>query len=666
MVPYPSNTEGSSFLRRDHYRASVQDFLQDSPQRILGQLTQASGFAVELSQRDAWLSEVEILQSALQGHDGYLLLEYSIPRMGRRVDAVVLMGGEVLVIEFKVGESQFPRHAIDQIEDYTLDLRNFHEPSQNMRLTPVLVCTRAQSRSDFQLDSSEPHPVLCNAESLASLIDEISARSQPGGMAGEEWAAGRYSPTPTIVEAALALYGGHSVKDISRSDAGAVNLASTSKHIDLIIERCREKSEKAIIFVTGVPGAGKTLVGLDVATRHLDRDSELYSVFLSGNGPLVSVLHEALARDRVARDRAQGIRTTKQAATSQVKTFVQNVHHFRDDCLRDPKPPIEHVALFDEAQRAWDRQQTANFMRRKKGVADFDVSESAFLISCLDRHDDWAVVVCLVGQGQEINTGEAGVSLWIEAIQEDFPEWKVYASKHLTTLDYAAGALLDQFPEGQFTEIDELHLSVSMRSFRSERVSEFVQHLLAVDLDRARTLYADLAPSYGIVLTRDLERGKQWVRERARGTERIGLLASSSAERLRALGIHIKAPMNPVHWFLNERDDVRSSYYLEDVATEFHIQGLEIDWACVTWDADLRYSRGGWLHRRFVGNSWNKVNKAEAQRYLVNAYRVLLTRARQGMVIVIPDGAADDPTREPIFYNETYQFLLDIGVRSID
>ncbi|MFN8219236.1 MAG: DNA/RNA helicase domain-containing protein [Fimbriimonadales bacterium] len=191
-----------------------------------------------------------------------------------------------------------------------------------------------------------------------------------------------------------------------------------------------------------------------------------------------------------------------------------------DDCLRDPKPPIEHVALFDEAQRAWDRQQTANFMRRKKGVADFDVSESAFLISCLDRHDDWAVVVCLVGQGQEINTGEAGVSLWIEAIQEDFPEWKVYASKHLTTLDYAAGALLDQFPEGQFTEIDELHLSVSMRSFRSERVSEFVQHLLAVDLDRARTLYADLAPSYGIVLTRDLERGKQWVRERARGTER--------------------------------------------------------------------------------------------------------------------------------------------------
>jgi len=457
------------------------------------------------------------------------------------------------------------------------------------------------------------------------------------------------------------------VDAISRNDATAINLTSTSDAISKVIKRSEELHLKSICFVTGVPGAGKTLVGLNTATRHRDREDRFYSVFLSGNGPLVAVLREALARDHEANERASGRKLTRGDARRKVKAFIQNVHEFRDECLRDStRPPIEHVAIFDEAQRAWNREQTAFFMQQKKSIPDFSDSEPKFLVSCLDRHPDWAVVVCLVGGGQEINRGEAGISEWIESLQQHFPDWHIHISSRLMDAEYGAGRVLEAIDSRRnvYTN-DALHLSVSMRSFRAEHVSGLVKQLLDLDALSSQETLRKLGDKYPIVITRELAKAKQWLRTQARGSERYGILVSSQAERLRPHAIFVKSPVDPVHWFLDERSDVRSSYYLEDVATEFDVQGLEVDWACVTWDADFRCSRSGWGHWSFVGNRWNAIRKEERKTYLKNAYRVLLTRARQGMVIVVPNGDSDDPTRKPEYYDSTFGYFKEIGFEVI-
>lgn len=482
-----------------------------------------------------------------------------------------------------------------------------------------------------------------------------------------QWENGRYCPTPTIIEAALALYNNHSVTDITRRDASAINLSQTAAAIAEIIKTSRENSHKSICLVTGVPGAGKTLVGLDVATKHIDPSDDLYSVYLSGNGPLVKILCEALARDRARRSAEVGDKLKIGIARSEVKGFIQNVHHFRDDCLlNDKRPPVEHVAIFDEAQRAWNQEQTSAFMRRKKNTPDFNYSEPEFLISCLNRHPDWAVIVCLVGGGQEINTGEAGIGEWIDSIKRSYPDWHIHISPRLTDSEYNADKMLMELKTRQHVAYrDELHLAVSMRSFRAEHVSLLVKQMLDLDVDSARHTHGKVRDKYPIVITRDIGRAKQWLKSQARGSERYGIVVSSQAQRLKPHAIDVKSPMDPIHWFLDGKGDVRSSYYLEDVATEFHVQGLELDWACVTWDADFRYSAKGWGHYSFCGDRWNKINKEERKKYLKNAYRVLLTRARQGMVIVVPHGDTEDHTRSPLFYDETFECFSEIGFMTI-
>ncbi|MGV8057512.1 MAG: DUF2075 domain-containing protein [Smithellaceae bacterium] len=461
----------------------------------------------------------------------------------------------------------------------------------------------------------------------------------------------------------MALYNGHSVEDISRNDASAINLNKTTTVISDIIRQSREQSRKSVCFVTGVPGAGKTLIGLNIATTHIDKTNDLYSVFLSGNGPLVAVLREALTRDKMRHDRAKGHKTKKGEVMANVKMFIQNVHHFRDECLLDQtKPPIEHVALFDEAQRAWDSMQTSSFMRRKKNNANFYQSEPEFLISCLDRHADWAVIVCLVGGGQEINTGEAGISEWIDSLVRSFPKWQVYISPRLTDSEYSAGESINKLMSS--TNViynDALHLAVSMRSFRAENVSLLVKQLLELDIAGARSILEAIEGKFPIVITRDLTKARQWLKNQARGTERYGIVVSSQAERLKPHAIDVRTPVDPIHWFLDPKDDVRSSYYLEDVATEFQVQGLELDWVCCTWDADLRWAGNEWEYWSFRGNKWMHIRKKDRQNYLKNAYRVLLTRARQGMVIVVPNGDAEDPTRCPDYYDPIFEYLANIG-----
>ena len=655
---------------REYYSNSIALFIKSDVDEILGKLTRNSDFDLGQNQRDAWIEEINVLQKALVSYSGSIYFEYSIPRMGKRIDVVLIIGPVIFILEFKVGGKEFSSSAIDQVWDYALDLKNFHSSSHDHFIAPIFIATNAKNitpvisltpQSDKVL-----FPIISNTEILKEVIDNTLSLLDGTPINMTEWEKGRYCPTPTIVEAAMALYRGHSVENISRSDAGAINLTQTSEVVSEIIKSSRNKSQKSICFVTGVPGAGKTLVGLNIANKHIDKDNDLYSVFLSGNGPLVAILREALTRDKVSHEKEKGNKITKGDAMRNVKLFIQNVHNFRDDCLKDEKPPIEHVALFDEAQRAWNLEQTANFMQRKKGRPDFNQSEPEFLISCLNRHPDWAVVVCLVGGGQEINTGEAGISEWIDCLNRSFPDWNIYVSSRLTDSEYGAGKILEQIKthKNVFTK-DELHLSVSMRSFRAEHVSLLVKQILDKNINEAQNTLKRVRSKYPIVITRDISKAKEWLKKQARGSERYGIVVSSQAERLKPHAIFVKSPMDPIHWFLDGKEDVRSSYYLEDVATEFDIQGLELDWSCVLWDADFRHTKDGWDYRSFVGSKWNYIKKAERQMYLKNAYRVLLTRARQGMVIVVPYGDPLDPTRNPDFYNPIFDYLKSIGFEEI-
>ena len=659
----------SEVASRAWYGATVAKFLETQSDTIVGRLARKNDFALIPTQKEAWLAQITFLQTQLVDLTGSLFLEFTIPRMGRRIDAVLLVGPVVFVIEFKVGEGKFERAAVDQVWDYALDLKNFHKASHSVSIVPMLIATGAAESAPVNLRADDDmvyHPISIHPAGFRQAVD-LALRTVSGETLDEMlWSSAPYQPTPTIVEAARALYAQHSVEAIARYDAGAQNLRVTSRRVEELVDEARTQRRKVICFVTGVPGAGKTLVGLNVATQRRDVDQPTHAVFLSGNGPLVAVLREALTRDEVMRQKNRGIRARKAKVGESVKAFIQNVHHFRDDALVDAGPPAEHVVIFDEAQRAWNLRQTANFMQRKKNSPGFSQSEPEFLISCMDRHDDWAVIICLVGGGQEINIGEAGIDAWLDAVSQRFPHWHMHISSRLTDSEYAAGKGLEVLPQRKDTHFEEcLHLAVSMRSFRAENVSTFIKSLLDCEKQLASKALAQLADRYPIVVTRDLSVAKQWIRSRARGTERYGLVASSKAQRLKPHAIDIRVDVNPVHWFLNDRDDTRSSYYLEDAATEFQVQGLELDWVCVTWDGDFRFTGSGWSFHDFRGSRWCNIANADNRRYLRNAYRVLLTRARQGMVIFVPPGDPSDPTRSPDFYDPTFRFLTGIGIPTL-
>jgi hypothetical protein len=575
--------------------------------------------------------------------------------MGKRADVVLLWAGMVFVIEYKYGAREFESAAIDQVMDYALDLKNFHAGSHQVRIVPILVATES-TESDARLRWSEDlvaQPLCTGNENLGVVLDQVIRSHAYPALNVREWLEAGYLPTPTIVEAASALYAGHSVADITRSEADGRNLFQTAQAIGKLVADARKYRRKTICFVTGVPGSGKTLAGLNLATEAMSRETGEHAVFLSGNGPLVEVLTEALARDECRRTGCK-----KDSALRRTRTFIQNIHHFRDEGLRSSNAPAERVVVFDEAQRAWDRQQTSRFMRQKRGREDFEASEPEFLLSVMDRHEDWCVVVCLVGGGQEINTGEAGLPEWFEAIKARFPAWLVAIPEAVQVPEYKLD--FDFSPQTVILKDQGLHLSVSMRSYRAESLSHFVASVLTGEVDVASSIRAKLS-RYPLKLTRSLHVAREWLRSMARGSERFGLVASSNALRLKPEGLHVKAGIDTAEWFLAGKDDVRSSFALEDVATEFEVQGLELDWSGVCWDANLRWSNGHWIPFRFRGTRWESVLDGTRVSYLVNAYRVLLTRARQGMIVYVPTGDRRDITRLPAFYDSTFEFLIECG-----
>jgi hypothetical protein len=653
------------------YRAKVNQFLVSQEDEILGQLTNQYRFRqLEQQQINAWLRQIRELKQTLTGfQEATLLLEFEIPRIGKRVDAILLLNGSILVLEYKVGAKTYDATSIDQAYDYALDLKNFHKASHHLTIVPVLIATDAPSKSPTLKIGVDgiTSPLLANSDNLLTVLNLLSTTLPKVGLDADAWINSTYHPTPSIVEAAQALYKGHKVEEISRSDAGAINLTKTCSHVSRVIDDAKVNNKKVICLITGTAGAGKSLAGLNIATERMRYLEDEHAVFLSGNGPLVAVLRAALVQDQLAENDLlpKDERIKRKPAEQKASAFIQNIHHFRDDNLASNEAPVEKVVIFDEAQRAWNKEQTFSFMKRKRGQDNFSMSEPDFLLSVMNRHKDWCVVVCLIGGGQEINTGEAGITEWITALKENYQDWEIHFSDEIFKSDYALSRewLEDQGPLKLHIEPD-LNLSVSLRSFRAEKLSAFINAVISGDAIKAREIKEHLT-NYPIYLTRDLEKAKDQLRQWARGSERIGLVASSNAIRLKPSGIFVKGEIDPALWFLKGKSDIRSSHYLEDVATEFDVQGLEIDWVGVCWDANFRVDDGKWITYNFSGSKWQSVHDLEKQKYIANSYRVLLTRGRQGIVIFVPDGNDADPTRKKTFYDQTYDFLKICGIGEI-
>lgn len=660
---------------RSYYSASLPQFLAEDSASILGTIVKNSSLQhITDLMSYSWESEIEILKNQFKNFsDGHIIFEYVIPRVGRRIDVVFLFQNIVFLLEFKVGENE--SGAYDQVLDYALDLKNFQQESHDKLLIPITVITDAKEK-DFSFDvysDKIAKPLFATKNSLGEIIQKVAEMYTEPPFDYQSWENSIYLPTPTIIEAARSLYENHSVDDIARTDATAQNLTRTTKAINEIIERSKKNKEKSIVFVTGVPGAGKTLVGLNLATERHNFKTEEHAVFLSGNHPLVAVLQEALARDLIKRENLKGTQEEKKEALRKISSFIQIIHRYRDDFIGNDNPPTERILIFDESQRAWTHSKIKSFMQRRKRIKDFPCSEPEFLISTADRLDGWSVIICLVGGGQEIDTGEAGIQEWFESLGRRFKHWKVYTSKRINDQNYSWGKSWDEMMQDLCVEYNEdLNLATSMRSFRNESVSEFVEFLLQADLQKAKECYQKLTNQnkpFPIYITRDIKTAKQWVREKSRASERYGLLASSTAARLKADGVYYakdRKSISPECWFLNGKDDIRSSYFMEIVASEFETQGLELDYALIAWDADLRIEKGRWKHfklsTRISPPNWSSIQSVNNIKYLTNTYRVLLTRARQGFVIFIPSGNATDATRLPKFYDGTYNFLKSIGI----
>ncbi len=654
-------------LTRSFFHSSTFDFQIANPDAIFGALAANLTFDIVPQQKLAWAFQIDhLIQISNQLPNGHIFLEFLIPRMGKRVDTVVLYKGLIFVVEYKVGKKDFSRYDEDQVASYALDLKNFHETSHSRLIFPILVATNSKNVVNrIEVSSDGVAKVIrTNQHGLLDEILSISSQFASDSIDPIDWMEGRYKPTPTIIEAAQALYQSHDVEEISRSEAGKENLIRTGQYVERVIESSKRNFKKSICFITGVPGSGKTLAGLNIVTSRVNSHTDEHAVFLSGNGPLVAVLREALAIDAVERSKIENRKTKKSIEHGKASKFIQNIHHFRDHYLIDLKPPIEKLVVFDEAQRAWNVEQASKFMASKKGKKDFSMSEPEFLISVMDRHDDWCTIVCLVGEGQEINTGEAGLTAWMGALREKFTSWDVHISNDVisTNTSLLPVDILKFLESERVSKTDDLHLSVAVRSFRAENLSNFVGAVLGGDNRRARYLLEDSLKDYPIFLTRDLKHARAWLRLKKRGLERAGLLASSNAIRLKPMGVFVKAKIDPPIWFLAPSDDIRSSSSLEDAGTEFDVQGLEIDWGCVCIDANLRRSSGSWSAFNFKGTQWQKVVDPVKFKYLINSYRVLLTRSRQGMVIYVPNGDANDLTRKAEYYDPIYEYFLSCGL----
>ena len=662
MTKYTFSTQTG----KAYYCNSIPGFIRDNSSSIIGQLVRHS-FEINKDQSDAWENQISELQTRLEqcGVEGDIIFEYDIVRLGKRIDVIMLIRHMVFSMEFKNGKEIYTAQDAQQAEDYAIDIKNFHKESEDLYVCPILIATHAPKYHKPQMIDCYPDKqVFLQRENIETVIPKVCEISEKYGtdqvLDFETWFNSPYYPTPTIIAAAIEAYSSHNVSEIAHSEAGQGDIDRCEARINEIISYAQTQKKKCVCFVTGVPGAGKTLVGLDIVAKNLNKGKENLSVYLSGNGPLVDVLRAALKKSV----KAQKKKTRETDAA--IDALIQSSYAFKNDNVKHNRPTPENILIFDEAQRVWNKEK----MVRKHSDPTMCVSEPQLLYSIMDRHQDWAVVICLVGLGQDIYDGEVGINEWFRCGIEEFPHWELFYSPAI--FSQVEDKNIDVEPIKNCPrchEANELHLKTSIRSFRADKQSQFVDALLDNDPNAAKVLYELVSKKYPIYVTRDIDEAKRWVRNQVRGSQRSGILACSSAQRLKPEGIYVPTAIDVENWFLAPSDDLRSSNKLEVVASEFKVQGLEIDWAIVCWDADLRRSSNGlnWDYYNFRGTKWVKRNQPEQRRYLLNSYRVLLTRARQGMVLFVPKGVdpEEDETRNKAFYDAVYSYLVSCGIKSI-
>lgn len=652
-----------------YFRCKFSEFNDFSNEAILGSL--ASGydddgfFELKADAIASWREELPLFrkvidQICIQAPDSsqwHLLIEYPIPRIGKRIDAILICDSTIVVVEFKLSAGSAGA-AKTQVLDYAYDLRDFHKESWSRKILPVVLAPDLISRTFLDFSDQQIHEVLeLDQGGLRDVLAKISLKNEFSmpPINPIHWDRCLYTPTPTIVAAAQHLYAKNSVEEIMRSSAGTGALKRTSTAVLEVIQNAHAHKEKVVCFVTGVPGSGKTLVGLDIANR----DTVDTARFMSGNIPLIYVLREALARNL----HEQG--TPKSDASRLMNDRIQNIHHYTKDHFKDEekRPPQDgNVIIYDEAQRAWDADQ--NWRKNK-----LRHSEPEMILDVMSRLD-WCVLIAIIGNGQEINTGEAGLAGWKEALDQQ-QGWTVFIPNASHSLD-----IFKTDNQLFVSTHSDLHLNNSMRSYTAQALSDWIDFVLDGDEKQARRLSLDLT-RYPVRLTRNLETAKAWLKKQANNicldhSQRTGLVASSGAKRLRAYGIDVSTQIKETDWFLNAATDIRSSSFLELAATEYATQGLELDYIGLCWGADFRRAQGSWRYHALSGTSWQDKNKTEnksqevKRAFMKNTYRVLLSRAREGMIIWVPEGDASDPTRLPEFYDSTAEYLQDCGVQLID
>ncbi len=650
------------------WAGSAQTFLHTPTDAITGALAvaQIRHFRLnETEQLRAWESSIALLRAALaplpEAASWQILLEYPMLRLGRRPDAILLTDRAILVLEFKAGAQTLTPSDRRQVEDYAIDLHDFHAASRRHPILPILVAEHAPATDALlPMPIAGAAPVIdASAATLPSLLrciaTQMPAMSTPLDPAA--WLEAPYRPVPNIIDAACLLYARHNVADIRAARTDAANLRATTDAILAEIAAARAAHERVILFVTGIPGAGKTLCGLNTVFGTADTARGTY---LTGNPTLVHVLREALTRDAIQ----FGAKRTD--ADRRMRSAIQRLPDFRNEYVTHPDhTPPEQIVIIDEAQRCWSTAHAIAKTRDKP--TRLTASEPAHLLEAMSRHPGFAAMVCLVGGGQEIHDGEGGLAEWGHALRHTPKPWRVHAAPDILAATDPRQRL---GPLPSLSALPALHLNISIRQIRSAAAAEWVNHLLAGNAPQAAAL-AQSNPAIPFHLTRSLPATRAWLRAQARGLRRAGLLASSGAKRLRAEGLGAELPhMDPsavAHWFLDRFPDIRASDALETVATEFSCQGLELDYAGLCWDADLirEPNRLAWRVRQFRGTTWQIPRGEEAIANQINTYRVLLTRARYETVIFVPAGDPSDPTRNPAILDGIAAFLRDCGVREL-
>ena len=662
------------------FRASVGEFLAQSDEKILSCLAVSyanRGYTSQYTDQTlTWERDIGLLRKTLEecvlrvasARNWGVLLEFSIPRKEMRIDVVLLIGNEILLLEAKSGDAF--QQAKRQIEEYALLLHYFHQASADRRIVPVIVSPEADSPNLDELNQYELFPqlaiywinkvILTPWDELSEVLCAVE-KHQDIQISVASWDESPYFPVPSIIDAALALKSGLSIREIAHSEASEYEIESVRQTIQGYVESAHSESQHAICFLTGVPGSGKTLVGLSLAHSDENKSSAIH--FMSGNGPLVKVLQHLFTKESM-----RGGANAVQART-EARTLIENVHVFARYHTDDNQGnPSNHAIIFDEAQRAWNRSQHLKKFKR-------DYSEPEMLLKIMERHEDWAIVIALVGGGQEINDGEAGLEEWGRALSNATKKWVIYASPEVLEggPSTAGRRLFDDCTKRMDVQTNSvLHLRTSNRSLRAESLATWVNHVIDGNAEEAESLR--IATRFPIFLSRNLTAVRRKLREQGIGANRYGLVGSSAAARLRAEGLepnstfHADYPWE--HWYLAEESDLRSSYRCEVFATEFEIQGLELDWIGVCWGGDFIWNDSyGWQLRALrpgPNNKWNAIKNSDKRLYRKNAYRVLLTRARQGMIIFVPKGNGEDPTNSPDEFNATAQFLLRCGVTALD